>query len=83
MGGGGGESKLSSLSLCPSGFTALDLTVACVTEVMWMFVLLDNSFIDMVFEYTLKFILTPVSHHYDTCDIILCCFQLYLLLFGS
>ena len=70
---GGGGSKLSSLSLCPSGFTALDLTVACVTEVMWMFVLLDNSFIDMVFEYTLKFILTPVRLQYDTSGI-LCCF---------
>ena len=50
-----------------AGFTALDLTVACVTEVMWMFVLLDNSFMDMVFEYTLKFILSPVSH-VQTCS---------------
>ena len=42
------------------GFTAMDLTVACMTEVMWMFVLLDNSLLEMVFEYTLKFILDPV-----------------------
>ena len=42
------------------GFTAVDLTVACMTEVMWMFVLLDNSLLEMVFDYTLKFILSPV-----------------------
>ena len=48
-----------SLLLCV-GFIAVDLTVACMTEVMWMFVLLDNSLLEMVFDYTLKFILDPV-----------------------
>ena len=38
----------------------MDLTVTCMTEVMWMFVLLDNSLLKSVFEYTLKFILDPV-----------------------
>ena len=60
------------------GFTAIDLTVSCMTEVMWMFVLLDNSLLGMVFDYTLKFILSPVrlqkrlSMHYCLPMTLLC-----------
>jgi hypothetical protein len=51
------------------GFTAVDLTVACMTEVMWMFVLLDNSLLEMVFDYTLKLILSPVRIQMKFLDI--------------
>ena len=70
------------------GFTAIDLTVSCMTEVMWMFVLLDNSLLGMVFDYTLKLILSPVqtqnkfSTHYCSSVtlfslyIIMCCIRM-------
>ena len=49
-----------------------------MTEVMWMFVLLDNSLLGVVFDYTLKFILSPVrmqkrfSMHYYLPVTLLC-----------
>lgn len=51
---------MHKLVIATSGFIAVDLTVACMTEIMWMFVLLDNSLLERVFECTLKFILDPV-----------------------
>lgn len=43
------------------GFAAVDLTVMCMTEVMWYFVLQDNRLLNVVLNYTIKFLLTPVS----------------------
>ena len=47
----------------PPGFAAVDLTVMCMTEVMWAFVLQDTNLLDVVLSYTIKFLLAPVSAH--------------------
>lgn len=45
-----------------AGFAAVDLTVMCMTEVMWSFVLLDTDLLDVVLHYSIKFLLAPVSY---------------------
>ena len=50
---------LLSLSL---GFTLVYLTVACLTEVMWLCVLQDHTLLSPVLKQTLKFLFYTVRH---------------------
>jgi len=50
---------------CVLGFAAVDLTVACMMEVMWTMVLQDYSLLEVVLQYTNQFLLAPVSPRQD------------------
>ena len=46
----------------------MDLTVMCMTEVMWYFVLQDPELLDVVLSYTIQFLLAPVSLPLTWCE---------------
>jgi len=43
------------------GFTLVNMTVACLVEVIWCFVLQDHSLLSPVLKHTLKFLFYTVS----------------------